>query len=88
MQAVKSDAYWVHIITGPFVAMSFQRQMVLPVQVQKLHVDVAVQGVTVDFCGNSQVMAYWLACHICLDSFPGWLWKSPPCQALQALLCA
>ena len=29
----------------------------MPVQVQKLHVDVAVQGVTVDFCGHSQVRA-------------------------------
>ena len=25
------------------------------VQVQKLHVDVGVQGVAVDFCGNPQV---------------------------------
>ena len=44
------------------------------VQVQKLHVDVAVQGVTVDFCGNSQVMAYRVsACHTCLTySLPGY----------------
>lgn len=27
----------------------------MSVQVQKLHLDVGVQGVTVDFCGNSQV---------------------------------
>ena len=55
-------------------------------QVQKLHVDVAVQGVTVDFCGNSQVMAYLVsACRICLThSLPGY--KMPHftkrCQAL------
>lgn len=35
---------------------------VMRVQVQKLHVDVAVQGMTVDFCDNSQV----IACPVCL----------------------
>lgn len=32
----------------------------LPVQVQKLHVDVDVQGINVDFCGNPQVRTYFV----------------------------
>lgn len=37
--------------------------MLLDVQVQKLHVDVSVQDVTVDFCGNPQVMTCLVFCH-------------------------
>ena len=61
----------VQVCNGLSMAVSrFAMAMaVMCVQVQKLHVDVAVQGTTVDFCGNTQVMA----CPVCLTHF------LPPC---------
>lgn len=64
----------------------------MPVQVQKLHVDVAVQGVTVDFCGNSQVRAYQvtasavcLACDVpCLPSLHLLYASHVPCLPCEA----
>lgn len=38
----------------------------LPLQVHKLHVDVDVQGVNVDFCGNPQVRTYLVYFHATL----------------------
>ena len=47
------------------------------VQVQKVHVDVGVQGVTVDFCGNAQVS---FDCLLGQHEVPSWQSRTDLCH--------